>query len=62
MEKKSEKCPSVCGDLNCELPAGHKRKHRDAKDGTQFNQWTDGGAERVNKEYLLRQQEISKAE
>lgn len=45
MKQKSEKCPSMCGDKVCELPQGHKWKHK--KGGAM---WTDAGAARVNQE------------
>jgi len=45
--EEQKQCTSVCGDNRCQLPAGHKGKHR--LDGCN---WTDAGAERVNKEKL----------
>ncbi len=40
-----KKCESQCGSEQCELPLGHKGKHRD-----QGVSWSDAGAARVNAE------------
>jgi len=40
-----KQCQSKCGEDQCELPDGHKGKHRDG--GVS---WTTAGAERVNAE------------
>jgi len=44
---EEQQCTSVCGDNRCQLPAGHKGKHR-----LGGCSWTDAGAERINKEKL----------
>jgi hypothetical protein len=43
MEQEQERCPSVCLNVQCELPKGHKNKHHNA--GV-F--WTNSGAKRLN--------------
>jgi hypothetical protein len=46
-------CTSVCGEDRCEKVQGHKGKHasfHDTEGEPQISLWTDGGAERVNRE------------
>jgi len=51
MTNEVELCPSICGADKCQLPPGHKWKHR--KDG---HTWTDAGAERINSELAKKPQ------
>jgi hypothetical protein len=45
MGNMDEQCESQCGEHKCQLPDGHKDKHRNGG-----AMWTTAGAERVNAE------------
>jgi len=45
MDNECEKCESICGEERCQLPEGHRGKHRQGGCS-----WTDAGAARINAE------------
>jgi hypothetical protein len=47
MKEQETSCYGIVRDVRCELKSGHKGKHRRAG-----IMWTDGGAQRVEKEDL----------